>query len=129
MSDKFLGAWLVSEYVYNPNDRFAGIIQQRRELTQLANGRIRVVQHCTPDAALANHPMNRFAGEWVFELSVNGRYRHYHGPAVIGLGLSWGDGVMTGSGIWPTFGYNFHSFGVLPTPDRQLTGGKFFDTV
>ena len=42
MNDKFLGAWLVSEYVYNPDGSFAGIVRQRRELLGLANGRIRV---------------------------------------------------------------------------------------
>ena len=39
MSDKFLGAWLVSEYVYNPDGSFAGIVRQRRELLQMDNGR------------------------------------------------------------------------------------------
>lgn len=125
MSDKFLGSWLVSEYVYDPNGRFAGIIRQRRELAQLANGRIRVTQHCYPEATLNDHPMAHFAGKWVFELSINGRYRHYHGPDVLGYGISWGEGVMTGSGLWPTFGHNFRSFALLGR--RQLTGGKFFN--
>lgn len=123
----FLGAWLVSEYVYNPNGRLAGIIQQRRELEQLDNGRIRVTQHCQPSAELDGHPMARFTGEPVFELSIDGRYRRYHGPAVIGTGISWGEGAMTGRGIWPEFGHNFRSFAVLPSTNLQLTGGKFFN--
>ncbi len=127
MSDTFLGAWLVSEYVYNPNGRFVGLVRQRRELRQLANGRIRVMQHCQPEASLAGHPMARFAGEWEFELSVNGRFRHYHGPDVIGSGTVWHNGVMSGSGVWPVFGHNFRSFSILVSPTRQLTGGKFFN--
>lgn len=125
MSDKFLGSWLVSEYVYEPNGRFAGIIRQRRELAQLDNGHIRVTQHCYPEATLDGHVMAQFAGKWVFELSVNGRYRHYHGPAVVGYGIAWGEGSMTGSGLWPQFGHNFRSFALLG--HRQLTGGQFFN--
>lgn len=123
----FLGAWLVTEYVYNPNGRFAGIIQQRRELEQLDNGRIRLTQHCQPSAELDGHPMARFTGKPVFELSVDGRIRCYHGPAVLGTGLAWGEGAMTGRGVWPEFGHNFRSFSVLATPNRQLTGGQFFN--
>ena len=123
----FLGAWQVSEYVYNPDGTFAGLIRQRRELLQLENGRIQVTQHCQPDAALANHPMARFSGTPVFELSVDGRFRRYHGPAVVGTGIPWGEGAMTGSGMWPQFGHNFRSFAILAAPDRQLTGGKFFN--
>ncbi len=127
MADKFLGAWLVTEYVYNPNGRFVGIIHQRRELAQLQNGNIRVTQHCQPGASLAEHPMGRFTGTPVFELHVDGRYRRYLGPAVIGTGISWSDGVMMGSGVWPVFGHNFRSFAFLAAPNRQLTGGKFFN--
>ncbi len=123
----FLGAWLVTEYVYNPDGTFAGIVRQRRELEQLENGRIRVTQDCQPEPSLKGHVMERFVGKPVFELSVDGRYRRYHGPAVIGTGLPWGDGAMTGSGLWPDFGHNFRSFGILPEPYRQLTGGKFFN--
>lgn len=126
MSDKFLGRWLVSEYVFNPNGQYVGKIEQKRELHQRNDGRIRVVQNCKPEAALANHPMGKFAGEWEFDLSVDGRLRRYHGPAVIGTGLPWRDGVMTGSGIWPDFGYSFRSYGILINPQRQLTGGQFF---
>ena len=123
----FLGAWLVTEYVYNPNGSFVGVIQQRRELVQLANGRIQVTQHCQPGSALDGHPMAAFTGSPVFELSVDGRYRRYHGPAVIGAGIPWGEGAMTGRGLWPKFGHNFRSFAVLPVADCQLTGGKFFN--
>ncbi len=126
MADKFLGAWRVTEYVYNPDGSYAGIIQQRRELEELENGRIRVTQHCMPNNDLAKHAMGKFTGIPVFELSVNGRIRHYHGPAVIGTGLAWGDGTMTGRGLWPQFEHNFRSFAILATPERQLTGGQFF---
>jgi len=123
----FLGAWLVTEYVYNPNGSFAGIVRQRRELEQLENGRIRVTQHCRPEPSLHTHPMGRFTGTPVFELSVDGRYRRYHGPAVIGTGQPWGEGAMTGRGLWPEFGHNFRSFALLPEPHWQLTGGQFFN--
>lgn len=127
MADEFLGAWLVSEYVYDPDGTFVGIVHQRRQLHRLGSGHVRVVQQCSPGPELAAHPMGAFAGEWVFELSVDGRARRYHGPDVIGAGLTWGEGAMTGRGLWPRFGHNFTSFAVLPTPERQITGGKFFN--
>jgi hypothetical protein len=127
MSDRFLGSWLVSEYVYNNDGAFVGIVRQRRELLQLENGRIRVIQHCTPQDSLKDHPMGKFVGEWVFELSVEGRARRYHGVDVIGTGLTWGEGAMTGKGLWPRFGHNFVSYAVTPNVNRQITGGKFFN--
>ena len=126
MSDKFTGNWLVSEYVYNPDGSFAGIVQQKRQLETLANGKIRVIQHCTPSETLQNHPMQAFAGEWVFDLSIDGRRRLYHGSAVVGLGLAWNKEIITGEGYWTDFGHNFTSFGMLCTPERQITGGKFY---
>jgi len=129
----FLGAWRVSEYVFQPDSTFVGVIQQIRILEKLENGNIRVTQHMKPDEALNGHPMADFAGEWVFELSVDGRARRYHGPDVVGTGLSWGDGVITGRGLWPRFGHNFSSFGIVINPNsklapqRQLTGGKFYN--
>lgn len=127
MSEEFLGVWLVSEYVYNPNGRFAGIIKQRRVLEKLANGRLRLSQHCMPSESLYGHPLAQFSGTPVFEMSIDGRLRRYHGPAVVGSGLSWGEGALTGRGVWPQFGHNFHSFAVLPGNEIQLTGGKFFN--
>ena len=115
------------EYVYNPDGSLAGTVRQRRELARLANGRIRVTQHCQPDPELADHPLGRFTGSPVFELSVEPPYRYYHGPAVVGTAVSWSEGVMTGRGLWPEFGHNFRSFAILATPERQLTGGKFFN--
>ncbi len=125
--DGFMGAWRVSEYVHDPDGCFVGVVRQRRELERLENGYLRVTQRCAPDAALARHPMGRFAGTWVFDLSVDGPARLYHGPDVVGSGFAWGEGALTGRGLWPRFGHNFTSFAVLVTPERQLTGGQFFD--
>lgn len=125
MSVSFLGSWLVSEYVYNADGSFAGINRQRRSLHRLEDGRIRVTQVCLPDEQLKSHALGRFAGEWVFDLSVNGRARRYHGPDVIGTGLAWGEGVITGRGFWTRLGFNFTSFGLLAGPKLQLTGGTF----
>ncbi len=127
MSDSFLGAWRVSEYVYNTDGSFAGIVRQQRKLYRLENGRMRVWQLPTPGPELTGHPMGAFAGERVFELSVEGRARRYHGPEVIGTGLAWGEGALTGRGVWPNFGHNFTSFSVMPNAEKQVTGGKFFN--
>jgi hypothetical protein len=107
MSDRFTGDWLVSEYVYNADGSFAGVIQQRRKLQRRDDGTIRVVQQCTPGAELANHAMAAFAGEWVFTMSREGRARRYHGPDVIGMGalraqfhVVWRDGDARTSNYW-----------------------------
>lgn len=125
--DGFLGAWRVTEYVFEPDGRYAGFVHQRRTLHQLDNGHIRVVQQCHPSAELDTHPMAAFAGEWVFDLSVAGQKRLYHGPDVIGMGMQWVDGIMTGRGRWPRFGYDFVSFGFLDSAEKQITGGTFHD--
>ena len=125
--DPFAGAWLVSEYVYNADGSFAGIVHQRRELRRLDNGLIRVIQHCEPQPELAQHPMGEFKGERVFDLHVDGQARRYLGPDVVGTGLTWGEGVISGRGVWPLFGHNFTSFSALVAPNRQITGGKFFN--
>lgn len=125
--DRFLGRWLVSEYVYNPDGRFVGIIRQTRRLEQLAGGIIRVTQRSAPQLEVAQHPMAAFAGEWVFELTVEGRVRRYQGPDVLGVGLTWDEGVMTGRGVWPRFGHSFRSFAIMARPNCQITGGKFFN--
>lgn len=121
----FLGAWLVSEYVFD-RGHLAGVIRQRRELRRRADGAIEVLQRCEPDAGLAGHPMQAFRGEWVFVLRPDGRTRRYLGPDVLGEGLTWGDGALTGRGVWPRFGYSFTSFSVMAVADRQITGGSFF---
>ena len=123
--DNFGGAWLVHEYVHDPDGRFAGIVRQRRTVEPVDDGRLRVTQVCEPDAQLRNHPMGAFAGEWVFDLEVDGDDRLYLGPDVVGMGTQWQPGAMTGRGVWPRFGYEFESYGVLVAPDRQLTGGFF----
>lgn len=124
-SDNFGGAWLVTEYVHAPDGTFLGTIAQRRYVQPIQEGRLRVTQICEPSPELREHPMGRFRGEWVFDLEVHGSHRHYLGPAVIGLGTEWKPGAMTGHGVWPGFGYEFESYGVLVAPDRQLTGGFF----
>lgn len=123
--DRFAGDWLVSEYVYNAAGKYLGRVHQRRRLIPGGAGLISVVQYCEIDAALTEHPMAGFAGEWRFEMSIEGRMRRYHGPDVIGTGLIWAEGVMLGRGFWPEFGHNFTSYAALIAPDRQVTGGVF----
>jgi hypothetical protein len=125
MNDEFLGAWRVSEYVYNPDGAFVGVVHQRRRLERLANGDLRLWQFCEP--CDFDHPMAKRLGEYVFALRVEGRVRRYLGPDVIGTGLSWGEGALTGSGFWPRFGYSFTSFSIQAGAGRQVTGGRFFE--
>lgn len=124
--DAFLGCWLVTEYVFDDDGSPVGCNHQQRLLERLESGRVRVTQRCRPDARLSAHPMAAFAGEWTFDLEINGRARLYHGPDVLGSATSWGEGVMTGRGVWPRFGYNFASWSAMLAPDRQLTGGRFY---
>lgn len=130
----FLGDWLVSEYVYTPSGEFVGLVRQRRKL-QPQNEGIRVIQICEPvqmaDSLSAKaqevaQAMNHRVGEFVFDLKLVGKARHYLGEDVIGGGFSWKDGVLTARGLWPRFGCNFTSFSILLDPRRQVTGGKFF---
>ena len=130
----FVGDWLVSEYIYTPAGEFAGIIRQRRILEPQGDV-IRLIQHCEPvlvaenvsqQAQMTINIMNKRVGEFVFDLKVEGKARHYLGEDVIGGGFSWKDGVLTAKGLWTRFGYNFTSFSMLINPNRQVTGGKFF---
>lgn len=130
----FIGNWLVSEYLYTPAGEYVGVIHQRRQLIP-KDDVIRVVQHCEPVKATANlsehakdtlEIMNQRVGEFVFDLKLVGKARHYLGEDVIGGGFSWRDGVLTARGLWTRFGYNFTSFSILLNPARQVTGGKFF---
>lgn len=130
----FLGDWLVSEYVYTPAGEYAGVIHQRRKL-QPQGDVIRVIQICEPvkaadgiseQAKSVVDIMNERVGEFVFDLKLVGKARHYLGEDVIGGGFSWEDGVLTARGLWTRFGYNFTSFSILLNPNRQVTGGKFF---
>lgn len=149
--DRFGGAWLVTEYVHDPDGRFAGIVRQRRTLEAVSPDRMRVTQVCEPDAELADHPMGAFAGRWVFELVKHrsglggggggtlqtagpapdheedsaGGMRTYVGPDVVGYGIEWSPGAVTSQGFWPRFGHSFESWAVLTAPERQLTGGFF----
>jgi len=133
-SASFLGAWLVSEYVYAPSGEYVGQVRQRRIL-QPQGETIRVIQHCAPvepaetlsaETQKVIEIMNARIGEYVFELKMSGKARRYLGPDVLGGGFSWMEGVLTARGIWPRFGYNFTSFSILLTPRRQVTGGRFF---
>lgn len=130
----FIGDWRVSEYLYTPAGEWAGVIHQRR-LLRPQNDLIRVIQQCelvqvAPDISAEAQSvvalMNRRVGEFVFDLQVRGRGRHYLGPDVVGGGFAWGEGILTARGMWPNFGYNFTSFSILLHPARQITGGKFF---
>ncbi|MXW98930.1 MAG: hypothetical protein F4Y05_04520 [Acidimicrobiaceae bacterium] len=123
--DPFSGAWLVTEHVYDPDGAYRGSVAQRRRVEPADRGRVRVVQHCEPSPDLDGHPMAAFAGDWIFELQVDGPRRRYLGPDVMGAATEWQPGTMTGRGIWPRFGYEFESYSVLVAPDRQLTGGFF----
>jgi hypothetical protein len=78
------------------------------------------------DANSVANIMNQRVGEFVFDLKIIGKARHYLGPDVLGGGFSWRDGVLTARGLWPNFGYNFTSFSILLHPRKQFTGGKFF---
>jgi hypothetical protein len=129
----FLGDWLVSEYVYTPAGEYAGVIRQRRTL-QPQGDVIRVIQTCQPVEAANGiseraqevvEIMNKRVGEFVFDLKILGKARHYLGKDVVGGGFAWKDGVLTARGMWPRFGYNFTSFSILLNPHRQVTGGKF----
>jgi hypothetical protein len=131
----FLGDWLVSEYIYTPAGDYVGLVRQRRRLQPLDAGNIRVIQMCEPVETAAPLSaigaqvaavMNRRVGEFVFDLQLAGRARHYLGPDVIGGGFSWREGALTARGLWPRFGCNFTSFSILLHPERQVTGGKFF---
>ena len=124
-ADRFGGAWLVTEHVYDPDGTYRGHVAQRRRVEPAGDGKLRVVQHCEPSPDLEGHPMAAFAGDWIFELRVDGPRRRYLGPDVLGAATEWQPGTMTGRGIWPRFGYEFESYSVLVAPDRQLTGGFF----
>jgi hypothetical protein len=123
--DPFAGAWLVTEYVFDLDGACLGSVAQRRRVEPARSGRFRVTQSCEPSPGLDGHPMAAFAGDWVFEMEVDGARRRYLGPDVVGSGTEWQTGTMTGFGLWPRFGYQFESYSVLVAPDRQLTGGFF----
>jgi hypothetical protein len=124
--DPFLGAWLVTEHVFDPaTRRHLGDVHQRRTLRREDDGRLRITQVCAPDPSLDGHPMAGFAGEWTFTIEVDGATRRYLGPDVVGEGTEWSPGALTGAGRWPRFGHDFTSWSVLVAPGRQLTGGTF----
>lgn len=126
MGGGFEQSWRVRETVFSPMGIPLGEVIQSRRLEQRANGRLRVIQDCEPAAELAGHPMADFIGHHEFDLSREGAFRRYHGPAVVGGALAIGSDAMIGRGLWPVFGWSFHSWSVLLSHDRQLTGGRFF---
>lgn len=123
--DPFGGAWHVRETVFDGEGRRCGAITQVRRLQAEPDGAVRVIQDNQPEAALAGHPLARFAGHHEFVLRKDGAHRRYLGPAVIGHGLTLGGGAMMGRGCWPALGWTFTSWAFLIAPDRQLTGGRF----
>lgn len=126
--DSFLGAWLVTEHVFDPaSHRHLGDVHQRRTLRRQDDGRLLITQVCEPAPSLEGHPMAGFAGEWAFTIEVDGVTRRYLGPDVVGAGTEWSPGALTGAGRWPRFGHDFTSWSVLVAPGRQLTGGTFVD--
>ncbi|MBX3082828.1 MAG: hypothetical protein KF716_14410 [Anaerolineae bacterium] len=125
--ENFAGSWLVSEYVYNPDGTFVGILQQRRRMEPQADGSTRVFLSCEPRLKIENHPISAFEGEWVYEIGRDGRYRRYLGPDMLGTGLKWGPDALTGRGIWPRFGHNFTNFSLTIAPNRQIFGGRYFN--
>jgi len=125
--DQFLGAWNIAEAVYDADGHLVGTVQQQRTLRlQKDTDLIFVDQHCTPCPKLRNHPLADFSGPFHFSLRKQGRYRHYLGPDVHGLGTTFGDGFISGHGVWPRFGYNFHSWSIALSDSTQLTGGSFY---
>jgi hypothetical protein len=124
MSEGFINEWQVTEYWHSPDGALAGTLRQTRAVTRLADGSLRIAQRCAPqDGSLA--ALAEFSGEWVFDLRADGPKRHYLGPDVVGRGIAYGDCIV-GRGVWPRYGHNFVSFSVLLSPDRQLTGGRFY---
>ncbi|MBX3061622.1 MAG: hypothetical protein U0528_20145 [Anaerolineae bacterium] len=126
LPDRSGNQWLLSNYVFDADGHYVGLIHQRRRLEQRSDGTTRILQICEPHLRVPNHPMAAFAGEWTFDLSYEGRIRRYQGPDMIGAGLAWGNDALTARGVWPRFGYNYTSFSVLISPERQITGEKFY---
>lgn len=126
-NDQFLGSWSVTEAVFCAEGRRIGTVQQQRTLhAQTETGLILVDQICAPCAELSGHALAKFSGLFHFALKKQGRQRHYLGPDVQGLGLGFGDGFLSGQGVWPRFGYNFRSWSISLGEHAQLTGGCFY---
>ncbi len=129
----FNGDWRVTEYAYTPAGEFVGYIRQERALwpTQQA---LRIRQICAPveeapglskEARRVCAALNRRNGTFIFDIHTHGSARHYRGPAVLGSGRLWREGVLTARGLWPDLGYTFTSFSFMLHPHRQITGGRF----
>jgi hypothetical protein len=126
-SDGVVTSWLFSEYVYDPDGNFVGILQQRRRLEAQANGATRIYQSCVPRLKSDAHPLRALEGEWIYDITREGRIRRHVGPDVVGTGLKWGPDALTLRGVWPRFGHNFTQFSIHIAPNRQVTGGKVFN--
>src|SRR5438105_3811943 len=126
-ADRFLGEWTVTEFVYAPTSQLIGTVQQQRRIhAEDGSDALLVEQHCRPSKELQGHPLGSFLGDFHFRLEKDGRDRHYLGPDVLGCGYGFGDIFLTGTGVWPRFGYNFRSWSIRLSETRQLTGGIFF---
>ena len=126
-SDRFLGAWDVSEFIYGAKGEFCGRVEQSRSLyEEKKKNHLRVSQTCRPSPALLGHPMESFAGTFEFSLIRQGRRRLYQGPDVEGSAWNWGEIFLRGEGVWPRFGYNFQSWSLALSDQKQMTGGIFY---
>lgn len=122
-SDLALPAWLVTEYVYNPDGTFVGLIRQRHQMQVLSDGNIRVTITCEPE--FTGHALARLKGDWTFDLGREYGKLIYHGPDIIGTGRSWGERTLTTVGEWGRVGYVTAAYSVVIEPDRQIVGSRF----
>ena len=122
----FINDWFVREFVFHPEGAYAGEVRQRRTIHRINHDTLRVHQECVPEARLKGTIMEAFKGSYSFNLKTSGHRRIYLGPDVVGEGLALGDGRMIGTGLWPRFGHNFHSYGIVTRSGLQLTGGEFY---
>ena len=58
--DRFGGAWLVLEYVFDPDGAYRGSVTQRRRVEPVQGDRFRVSQSCVPSAELDSPPHGGF---------------------------------------------------------------------
>lgn len=129
----FIGNWRVTEYAYTPAGEFVGRIRQERALWPTQDS-LRIRQICAPveeasglsaEGRQVCAALNRRQGSYVFDIQTDGPARRYLGPAVLGSGRLWREGVLTARGLWPDLGYTFTSYSFMVHTQRQITGGRF----